>query len=238
MYDMSIISRLCFSYKVHILWFFSIFGVEDWTILLYLFPWKSPGVKKKPFRQGKGIKMFPPTAGFKQTYLWITSCCSTNWNSGSGPMPHAKNRHYILWFAKDFHSSPTNRFRERLLIVPRTRTETIGPRGFFHASPAIWNSLPVDLRDPELSNGCFRNKLKTFLFSQIWCLLESIVLYSHFVFFLIMSIVCRACPRDILLAGAFEMSRLIDWLKTTWDSFSMRSNKSTLFNLKQYRSKY
>ena len=59
------------------------------------------------------------------------------------------------------------RFQERLLIVPRTRTKTIGPRGFFHASPAVWNSLPDDLRDPELSIGCFRNKLKTFLFSQI-----------------------------------------------------------------------
>ena len=57
------------------------------------------------------------------------------------------------------------RFQERLLIVPRTKTKTIGPRGFFHASPAVWNSLPDDLRDPELSIGCFRNKLKTFLFS-------------------------------------------------------------------------
>ena len=74
------------------------------------------------------------------------------------------------------------RFQERLLVVPRTRTKTIGPRGFFHVSPAIWNSLPDDLRDPELSIGCFRNKLKTFLFSQIWCLLELLVLYSHFVF--------------------------------------------------------
>ena len=61
-------------------------------------------------------------------------------------------------------------FQERLLIILRTRTKTIGPRGFYHASPAIWNSLPNDLRDPELSIGCFRNKLKTFLISQILCL--------------------------------------------------------------------
>ena len=59
------------------------------------------------------------------------------------------------------------RFQERLVIVPRTRTKTISPHDFFHASPAIWNSLPDDLRDPELSIGCFKNKLKTFLFSQI-----------------------------------------------------------------------
>ena len=77
--------------------------------------------------------------------------------------------------------------------------------------PLSGNLLPDDLRDPELSIGCFRNKLKTFLFSQIWCLLELVVLYSHFVFFLIMSIVCRVRQRDILLAGAFKMSWLIDW---------------------------
>ena len=58
------------------------------------------------------------------------------------------------------------RFQERLLVVPRTKTKTIGPRGFFHASPTVWNSLPDDLRDPVLSIGCFRNKLKTFLFSK------------------------------------------------------------------------
>ena len=56
------------------------------------------------------------------------------------------------------------RFQERLLVVPRTKTKTIGPRGFFHASPTVWNSLPDDLRDPVFSIGCFRNKLKTFLF--------------------------------------------------------------------------
>ena len=72
------------------------------------------------------------------------------------------------------------RFQERLLIVPRTRTKTIGPRGFFHASPAIWNSFPDDLH--AILNSklvvLYRNKLKTFLFSQIWCLtlLELVVL--------------------------------------------------------------
>ena len=58
------------------------------------------------------------------------------------------------------------RFQECLLVVPRTKTKTIGPRGFFHASPTVWNSLPDDLCDPELSIGCFKNKLKTFLFSK------------------------------------------------------------------------
>ena len=79
------------------------------------------------------------------------------------------------------------RFQERLLIVPRTRTKTIGSRGFFHASPAIWNLLPDDLRDPELSIGCFRNKLKTFLFfsnlmpSRISCTLFAFCFLFNYV---------------------------------------------------------
>ena len=135
---------------------------------------------------------------------FLSSSASTGWLPGTSPVP--------VPVSSTRSSLRSARFQERLLIVPRTRTKTIGPRGFFHAWPAIWNSLPDDLCDPELSIGCFRNKLKTFLFSQIWCLLELVVLYSHFFFCLLMSIVCRVRQRDILLAGAFEMSWLIDWL--------------------------
>ena len=38
----------------------------------------------------------------------------------------------VLSTRSSLHSA---RFQERLLTVPRTRTKTIGPRGFFHASP-------------------------------------------------------------------------------------------------------
>ena len=34
---------------------------------------------------------------------------------------------------------------ERSLLVPRTKTKTIGPRGFYFASSAAWNALPVHL---------------------------------------------------------------------------------------------
>jgi len=30
--------------------------------------------------------------------------------------------------------------------------------------PQIWNSLPAELRDPDISQAVFRNKLKTYLF--------------------------------------------------------------------------
>ena len=60
---------------------------------------------------------------------------------------------------------------ERSLLVPRTKTKTIGPRGFYFASSAAWNVLPVHLRDPDLSLNNFKIKLKThffFLKSPTW----------------------------------------------------------------------
>ena len=54
---------------------------------------------------------------------------------------------------------------ERSLSIPRTKTKTLGPRGFYFASSAAWNALPVHLRDPELSLNSFKTKLKTHFFS-------------------------------------------------------------------------
>ena len=54
---------------------------------------------------------------------------------------------------------------ERSLLVPRTKTKTIGPRGFYFASSAAWNARPVHLRDPGLSLNNFKIKLKTHFFS-------------------------------------------------------------------------
>ena len=48
-------------------------------------------------------------------------------------------------------------------IVPRTRTR-FGDRSFSAAGPRIWNSLPPDLRRPDIELGEFRRLLKTFLF--------------------------------------------------------------------------
>ena len=54
---------------------------------------------------------------------------------------------------------------ERSLSIPRTKTRTLGPRGFYFASSAAWNALPVHLRDPDLSLNSFKTKLKTHFFS-------------------------------------------------------------------------
>ena len=53
----------------------------------------------------------------------------------------------------------------RTLAVGRTQS-TFGDRTFAAAALRLWNSLPPDLRQPELSYGQFRRSLKTFLFGQ------------------------------------------------------------------------
>ena len=144
--------------------------------------------------------------GWGSRSVFSSSNASTGWPPGTSPITASRCQYRPLappcvrpGFRSAFSSSLERELRLSAL------------RGFFHASPAVWNSLPDDLRDPELSIGIFR--LKTFLFSQIWLTtsLELVVHLLSFHFFLISSIVCRARQRDILLAGAFEMSWLIDW---------------------------
>jgi hypothetical protein len=50
------------------------------------------------------------------------------------------------------------------LLVPPTRTKTIGPHGFFCSGPSAWNKMSTDLKDSTLSLNSFKKKLKTFLF--------------------------------------------------------------------------
>jgi len=49
----------------------------------------------------------------------------------------------------------------RLLVVPRCRLSTLGPRAFSVAGPSFWNSLPDHLRDPDLGRDSLRHLLKT-----------------------------------------------------------------------------
>jgi len=43
---------------------------------------------------------------------------------------------------------------------------TYGRQAFAVAGPTVWNSLPEDMRDPDVSEDSYRQSLKTFLFSQ------------------------------------------------------------------------
>jgi len=49
------------------------------------------------------------------------------------------------------------------LTVARTRTN-YGDRSFAVQGPRVWNSLPAELRTPDITLATFRNRLKTFLF--------------------------------------------------------------------------
>ena len=77
---------------------------------------------------------------------------------------------------------------DRLLCVPRTKTKTLGQRGFYYASSAVWNSLPLDLRNPGLSLHSFRTKLKShffrswLIFSRFPCMymMYFIIVYGFF----------------------------------------------------------
>ena len=53
-----------------------------------------------------------------------------------------------------------------LYDVPRTRTK-FGTRSFSVAGPTAWNALPLELR-ATADSACFRKKLKTFLFIQVY----------------------------------------------------------------------
>jgi len=55
------------------------------------------------------------------------------------------------------------------LAQPRQRTLTaLGDRTFAVAAPMLWNSLPVELRNPNISIESFKVKLKTHLFREAY----------------------------------------------------------------------
>ena len=62
------------------------------------------------------------------------------------------------WLHSTFRSAHSGR-----LTVPRTRTN-YGDRSFAVQGPRVWNSLPVEIRTPDILLATFRNRLKTFLF--------------------------------------------------------------------------
>jgi len=52
-------------------------------------------------------------------------------------------------------------------VVPRT-LNSYGNRTFAAAGPRLWNSLPVQLRNPDITYGLFRRQLKRHLFREAW----------------------------------------------------------------------
>jgi len=60
-------------------------------------------------------------------------------------------------------------------VVPQTLS-SYGDRTFAAAGPRLWNSLPVQLRNPDITYGLFRRQLKGHLFREAWTLWRSVTL--------------------------------------------------------------
>jgi len=77
---------------------------------------------------------------------------------------------YIYLMTHDIHlvsEGPRRRLRsstDRSCAVPRTHN-TFGDRSFAVARPRVWNSLPANLRDEDITYTSFRRELKTYWFS-------------------------------------------------------------------------
>ncbi len=60
----------------------------------------------------------------------------------------------------DVRNRPIRSVYNRACVVRRSNNH-YGDRCFATAGPRLWNSLPVDLRQPDISSGQFRRLLKT-----------------------------------------------------------------------------
>jgi exonuclease III len=79
---------------------------------------------------------------------------------------------YLTELCTDVSAMPGRRHlrsaAQNNMDVPRTRRTRYGPRSFSVSGPTVWNSLPMTVRDSELTVGNFCNKLKTELFRRAY----------------------------------------------------------------------
>jgi len=81
--------------------------------------------------------------------------------SGESPAYLADDRHLVL----DSTCRSLRSADVPMCVVPRTYS-SYGDRTFAAAGPRLWNSLPVQLRNPDISYGRFRRQLKGHLFGN------------------------------------------------------------------------
>ena len=60
------------------------------------------------------------------------------------------------------------------VIVPRTESVRLGPRGFFSAWPSLWNSFPTDLKATNLALNVLTKLRKHTCFEKLTILLSTI----------------------------------------------------------------
>ena len=78
------------------------------------------------------------------------------------PMPAQQSSSYLM----DHCTSVSDVASSHEVSVPQHRLSTCGRRAFAVAGPTVWNSVPADMRDPDVSEDSYRQSLKTFFFSQ------------------------------------------------------------------------
>ena len=66
------------------------------------------------------------------------------------------------------------------LLIPPTRTVTIGGRGFSVAGPVAWNSLPTDLKDGTLTSRNYWKHIYLLRYEQLHCAFAAIVWKVHY----------------------------------------------------------
>jgi len=59
--------------------------------------------------------------------------------------------------------SPLRSANNRMCLVKRSRNQ-FSDRCFATAGPTLWNSLPEQLQQPDITFGQFKRSLKTFMF--------------------------------------------------------------------------
>jgi len=79
---------------------------------------------------------------------------------------------YLITMCQPVSENPGRRYLRsavrRDLVVLAIRTVRFGPRSFAAAGPSTWNTLPVRLRNQQLSAVSFRHHLKTVLFRRAY----------------------------------------------------------------------
>ena len=74
---------------------------------------------------------------------------------------------YLRELLVDYKPPRTLRSSDKHFLVENKTALVIGSRGFRHSAAAIWNNLPDNIRDPNLSLDSFKCKLKTHLFKSL-----------------------------------------------------------------------
>jgi hypothetical protein len=77
---------------------------------------------------------------------------------------------YIRELISVYHPNRSLRSASEIrLVVPKIRLKSYGGRSFQFSAPCLWNQLPKDLRNTEISVDVFKSRLKTHLFEGAYC---------------------------------------------------------------------